>query len=178
MRSSSLSNFFQEVSDSPSLKFTLAWGTFLGLVVPTALLMTLGVPERVALLVMVLLILPFQYVLFRVLPLVEKPRGLLPERKQLLLVLVNAAFATVACSLILMVAFALPRLWQQQNRLLLTPQVLAFVLAMLALLRDGAQASRLLILGQHPRFLLRDAVAILIVPVGIFLLLLQRPSFY
>ena len=55
-------DFLREVSASPRLKFDLAGLTFAGLVVPTALLMSFGVPEQYALPLMLAAILPFQYV--------------------------------------------------------------------------------------------------------------------
>ena len=56
------SDFLREVSQSPRLKFELTWLTFAGLVVPTALLMSIGLPEQYALPLMLVAILPFQYV--------------------------------------------------------------------------------------------------------------------
>ena len=58
------SDFLRELSESPWLKFGLAWLTFGALVVPTALLMTFGVPEKYALPAMLAAILPFQYLGF------------------------------------------------------------------------------------------------------------------
>jgi len=46
------------------MKFDLAGLTFVGLVVPTALLMSIGVPEEYVLPLMLVAILPFQYVAF------------------------------------------------------------------------------------------------------------------
>jgi hypothetical protein len=57
-------DFLSEVSANPRLKFDLAGLTFAGLVVPTALLMSIGVPEQYALPLMLVMILPFQYTAF------------------------------------------------------------------------------------------------------------------
>ena len=58
-----LSDFLREVSHSPRLKFDLAGLSFAGLVVPTALLISIGAPEEYALPLMMIAILPFQYIL-------------------------------------------------------------------------------------------------------------------
>jgi hypothetical protein len=60
-----MTGFHKDVSDHPALKFKLAWGTFVLLGVPTALVMSAGVSEQVALTVMVVLTLPCFYVLYR-----------------------------------------------------------------------------------------------------------------
>jgi hypothetical protein len=56
--------FFKEISESAALKFKLGWFTFAGLIAPTALLMTFGVPEKYALPAMLAAIVPFQYLGF------------------------------------------------------------------------------------------------------------------
>lgn len=58
------SDFLREVSQSSRLKFELTWLTFGGLVVPAALLMSLGFAENYVLPVMLVLIVPFQYASF------------------------------------------------------------------------------------------------------------------
>ncbi len=62
-----LNEFLDVVSRTSQLKFDLAWLTLGGLVVPTALLMSFGFPERYVLLLMLVAILPFQYGTFCVL---------------------------------------------------------------------------------------------------------------
>ena len=57
-------DFLREVSTSSRMKFELAGLTFAGLVVPTALLVSAGVPEQYALTLMLVAILPFQYAVF------------------------------------------------------------------------------------------------------------------
>lgn len=69
--------FFREVSESRRVKFTLAWLTFGGLALPTALLMSLGVDEKYALLMMLAAILPFQYAVFCVLKGLKHDRSVL-----------------------------------------------------------------------------------------------------
>jgi len=63
-RLAKVSDFLRELSESAGLKFGLAWLAFCVLVVPTALLMTLGVPDRYALPTMLAAILPFLYFVF------------------------------------------------------------------------------------------------------------------
>ena len=58
-----LSDFLREGSYSPRLKLDLAGLSFAGLVVPTALLISIGAPEEYALPLMMIAILPFQYIL-------------------------------------------------------------------------------------------------------------------
>lgn len=60
-----ISDFFRELSDSPSLKFKLAWSTFGLLALPTAFFMSVGIPAKYALIAMSLLILPCQYTVYR-----------------------------------------------------------------------------------------------------------------
>ena len=61
---SSLSRFFRETSESPRMKFGIAWGSFGMLVVPLAALVAGGMSERAALFTMLAAILPVQYVIF------------------------------------------------------------------------------------------------------------------
>jgi len=56
--------FFRALSESPSLKLSFAWLTLIGLVFPTAIVMTAGVPGQYALPALLVLILPFQYLIF------------------------------------------------------------------------------------------------------------------
>ncbi len=56
--------FFQELSRNTKLKFTLAWLTMGGLVVPAALLMSMGISEKYVLSLTLVGILPFQYAMF------------------------------------------------------------------------------------------------------------------
>ena len=56
--------FFRAISESPRLKFTLAWLTFIGLAVPVAALISFGLPEQYALPALLVLVLPFQYATF------------------------------------------------------------------------------------------------------------------
>ena len=60
-------DFSRALSQSFRLKFILAWVTFGGLVIPTALLMSLGFPEYYALPLMLVAIPPFQYLVFCIL---------------------------------------------------------------------------------------------------------------
>jgi len=62
-----ISGFLRGVSDSPRKKLTLAWLTFLCLACPAALLISLGVPQAIAISAMLAAILPFQYVAYSVL---------------------------------------------------------------------------------------------------------------
>ena len=59
-----ISRFLRGVSDSPRKKFTLAWLTLLCLACPAALLISLGVPQAIAIPAMLVAILPFQYVAY------------------------------------------------------------------------------------------------------------------
>jgi len=59
--------FFRELSGSPRLKFSMAWLTFMGLVIPTALLTSMGIRQEYALPLLLVSILPFQYIAFCVL---------------------------------------------------------------------------------------------------------------
>ena len=61
------SEFSKEVSVSPRLKFSLTWLTFGGLILPAALLMSVGYAANYVLPLMLVAILPFQYVAFCVL---------------------------------------------------------------------------------------------------------------
>src|SRR5262245_49651414 len=56
--------FSSGVSASPQLKFAIAWATFGLIVPPTAILMTIGVLESIALPIMTIAIVPFQYVAY------------------------------------------------------------------------------------------------------------------
>jgi len=60
----SLSGFFREISESPRMKFGIAWGSFGMLAVPLAALVAGGMAERVALFILLGAILPVQYVIF------------------------------------------------------------------------------------------------------------------
>lgn len=57
-------DFSRAVSEDTSLKFKLAWISFGGLVLPTAFLMSTGLPAEYALPLMLLAIIPFQYLVF------------------------------------------------------------------------------------------------------------------
>src|SRR5260370_21130079 len=59
-----LSQYVADLSDDPKLKLTLAWMTFAMLVVPTAILMSLGVSAKAALITMSILVLPLHYALY------------------------------------------------------------------------------------------------------------------
>lgn len=61
------SEFLRELSGDARLKFLLAWLTFAELVLPTALLMSLGFPEKYALPLMLVATPPFQYGAFCIL---------------------------------------------------------------------------------------------------------------
>ena len=58
------SDFIEALFRSSYLKLRLTWLSFLFLAVPTALLVTLGIPERIALPCMAGLVLPFMYAAF------------------------------------------------------------------------------------------------------------------
>lgn len=73
-----VSGFLREVSQSPWLKFDLAWLSFVGLALPTALLMSLGVSEMSALPLMLVATLPFQYAAFCFLRWLKEAPKLLP----------------------------------------------------------------------------------------------------
>jgi hypothetical protein len=60
----SVSGFFREISESPRMKFRIAWVSFGMLVVPLAALVAGGMSERAALLTMLAAILPVQYLIF------------------------------------------------------------------------------------------------------------------
>lgn len=68
------SHFSQEISASPRLKIKLVWVTFIGLVFPTATLISLGFPEKPALILMLIAIVPFQYVMFNLITLIKTLR--------------------------------------------------------------------------------------------------------
>ncbi len=57
-------DFFREVSRRPGLKFTLAWLSMGGVVLPAALLMSFGVSEKYVLPLVLVVTLPFQYSAF------------------------------------------------------------------------------------------------------------------
>jgi hypothetical protein len=59
--------FFREYSGSPKLKFGLAWLMIVGLVVPIAILMSVGLSERYAVYLVLVGIVPFQYVAYCIL---------------------------------------------------------------------------------------------------------------
>ena len=61
-------SFFKAVSDSPRVKFTLAWATFGGVVIPSALLMSLGFSDKYILPAMLAVIPLFQYVVVCIFP--------------------------------------------------------------------------------------------------------------
>lgn len=75
-------DFFQQVSRSPSLKLELTWLAFGGLVVPTALLMSIGFPARYALPLMLAAILPFQYAAYCILRGLKEPGAALVREKR------------------------------------------------------------------------------------------------
>jgi len=56
--------FFREISESPRMKFSIAWGTFGVLVVPLAAAVANGITERTALFVLLGAIFPVQYAIF------------------------------------------------------------------------------------------------------------------
>jgi len=56
--------FVRDVSESPRLKFLLAWSSFACLVFPSAVLMAVGVGPKYVLSGMGLAIIPFQYLVF------------------------------------------------------------------------------------------------------------------
>src|SRR5713226_7705900 len=56
--------FLREVSRNSRLKFALAWLAFGALVVPASLLVAVGIPEKYVLPLLLVVILPFQYVVF------------------------------------------------------------------------------------------------------------------
>lgn len=60
----SVSIFMRRVSGSPKLKLKLAWLTFLVLGVPMAVFTSLGLPQQVALPVVLALAIPAQYAVF------------------------------------------------------------------------------------------------------------------
>jgi hypothetical protein len=70
-----ISKFLRGMSDSPRKKFTLAWLTFFCLACPAALLISLGVPQVIAISAMLVAILPFQYVAYSALYGHSEPKG-------------------------------------------------------------------------------------------------------
>ena len=67
--------FFSAISESLRLKFSLAWLTFLGLAVPAAALMSVGLPERYVLPALLFLVVPFQYAIFCLLQKRHEPKA-------------------------------------------------------------------------------------------------------
>jgi len=59
--------FFSELSEEPRLKLVLTGLTFVLLTVPTAIALTLGTPQTLALMVMAVAILPFMYGIYALL---------------------------------------------------------------------------------------------------------------
>jgi hypothetical protein len=72
--------FLREVSRSPRLKFFLAWLTFAGLVVPLAFFTSIGLAETHAVALLLVAILPFQYLAFCVMRAREMRRALLVKK--------------------------------------------------------------------------------------------------
>lgn len=107
-----LNEFLEEVSRTPRLKFDLAWLTFGCLVVPAALLMSFGFPERYVLPLMLVAILPFQYGTVCVLRKVQSARERAKSRpdefslfvKRMLDVLGAAALLVLEAPLMLLMA--------------------------------------------------------------------------
>ncbi len=56
--------FILALSRSPRVKLQLAWLTLGALAVPAAFLMTLGIPEKLVLPLLVALVVPFQYFVY------------------------------------------------------------------------------------------------------------------
>jgi hypothetical protein len=65
-------DFFKALSRSPRSKFILAWATFAGLVIPSALLMSFGVPEQYVLPGLLVAIPLFQYAVFCIFPVLNR----------------------------------------------------------------------------------------------------------
>ncbi len=61
LRLANPSDFFREVSQSASLKFKLAWLMFGGLVVPCSILVSIGMPEKYAVYLVLAGMIPFEY---------------------------------------------------------------------------------------------------------------------
>ena len=72
LRIAGAGSFFSSVAGSTKLKLALAWLTFVGLALPTAFLMSFGVPEKYALPVLAALVLPFNYIAFWLLRAVQQ----------------------------------------------------------------------------------------------------------
>ena len=68
-----IEHFVAGVSESASTKFFLAWSAFLLLALPTAVSISLGVPEQFAVAFMLVALLPFLYIAFRVLDFFKEP---------------------------------------------------------------------------------------------------------
>jgi hypothetical protein len=69
-------DFFRALSRSPRSKFILAWATFAGLVIPSALLMSFGVPEKYVVPGLLVAIPLFQYAVFCIFPALNRNDGI------------------------------------------------------------------------------------------------------
>ncbi len=96
-----LTIFFSRLSAEASLKFKLAWLTFLWLCIPMAVFVSFGLPQQFALPLVLVLAIPAQYVVFRVL---EKQESV--SEGLVILLGESAAFASI-----LVVVAYIWRLW-------------------------------------------------------------------
>jgi hypothetical protein len=66
LRLANPAEFFREYSESPKLKFRLAWLMVVGLVMPVAILMSAGLSERYAVYLVLVGMVPFQYLVYSI----------------------------------------------------------------------------------------------------------------